>query len=102
METNNITLTSEAVSAIESLRRPAGTLDVYRNTITRIYNQVLYVAEDLGMDEIETLNTLRALDMLRRDLTAIATTPDEPTADDEADEEPDDEEASQFQDKKGC
>lgn len=73
---NNIKLIPEAVRVIEGLRHPAGTLDVYRNTLTRIFNQVLHTAEDLGMDDLEALETLRVLDMIRRDLAALATTPD--------------------------
>lgn len=83
---NNIKLTPEAEWVIEGLRHPAGTLDVYRNTLTRIFNQVLHTAEDLGMDDLEALETLRALDMIRHDLTALATTP---ATDDEDDEETD-------------
>ena len=72
---NYIKLTPEAEQVIEGLRHSAGTHEVYRNTLTRIFNQVLHAAEDLGMDELEALETLRALDMLRRDLAALATTP---------------------------
>lgn len=72
---NNIKLTPEAEQVIEGLRHSAGTHEVYRNTLTRVFNQVLHTAEDLGMDEIEALETLRALDMIRRDLAALATTP---------------------------
>lgn len=79
---NNIKLTPEAERVIEGLRHPAGTLDVYRNTLTRIFNQVLHTAEDLGMDDLEAIETLRALDMIRRDLAALATTP-APTDDEE-------------------
>lgn len=71
----NIKLTPDAERVIEGLRHPAGTLDVYRNTLTRIFNQVLHTAEDMGMDELEALETLRAIDMIRHDLAALATTP---------------------------
>lgn len=74
---NPIQVTPLAYQAIESLRHPAGTLDVYRTTLTRLYNSVLHFAEDFGMDDAEALNTLRALDMLRRDLTAIAEIPEQ-------------------------
>ncbi len=46
------------------------------------------------MDDLEALETLRALDMIRRDLAALAATPAE---DDEADEETDDEVDSDFE-----
>ena len=71
----NIKLSPEAARAIDALRHSAGTHNLYRNTITRIFNQILHTAEDLGMDELEAIETLRALDMLRRDITAIATKP---------------------------
>lgn len=83
---NNIKLTPEAEQVIEGLRHSAGTHEVYRNTLTRIFNQVLHTAEDLGMDDLEALETLRALDMIRRDLAALATTP---AHTDDEDEEPD-------------
>ncbi len=72
---NYIQLTPVAQQVIEALRHSAGTHEVYRNTLTLIFNQVLHAAEDLGMDELEALETLRALDMIRRDLAALATTP---------------------------
>ncbi len=80
METNNIKLTSEGTSAIDGLRHKCGTLKLYKDTLTRIYNQVLYVAEDLGMDAAEAIETLRTLDMLRCDLDAIAKLPDDKPA----------------------
>ncbi|MDE5785356.1 MAG: hypothetical protein K2H98_02385 [Duncaniella sp.] len=80
---NSIQVTPLASQAIESLRHPAGTLDVYRTTLTRLFNSVLHFAEDFGMDDAEALNTLRALDMIRRDLTAIAEIPDPANSSDE-------------------
>lgn len=90
---NNIKLTAEAVRVIEALRHSAGTHEVYRSTLTRVFNQVLHTAEDLGMDELEALEILRAIDMLRRDLTALATSPSRTGDDiyDEDDESDDDE-----------
>lgn len=84
MKTNNIKLTSEGISAIDGLRHKCGTLKLYKDTLTRIYNQVLYVAEDLGMDAAEAIETLRTLDMLRCDLDAIAKVPDDKPADEVA------------------
>lgn len=81
METNNIKLTSEGISAIDGLRHKCGTLKLYKDTLTRIYNQVLYVAEDLGMDAAEAIETLRTLDMLRCDLDAIAKSSDDKSRD---------------------
>lgn len=72
---NYIKLTPEAEQVIAGLRHPAGTHQVYRNTLSRIFNQVLHTAEDLGMGDLEALETLQALDMIRRDLAALATTP---------------------------
>ena len=72
---HNINLSQKAANVIEALRHNNGTLNLYRNTLTRIFNQILHTAEDMGMDELEALETLRVLDMLRRDITAIATEP---------------------------
>ena len=83
---NNINLTENAVKIIETLRHPAGTLDFYRNTLTRISNQILYCAEDFGMDDTEAIETLRALDMLRLDLAELATVPDNESDKDAPDE----------------
>lgn len=78
---NNIKLTSLAQRIIAALRRPAGTCELYRNTLLRIFNQVLQASDDLGMSSHEALETLRALDMIRRDLEALATTPTEDAPD---------------------
>ncbi|MDE6277269.1 MAG: hypothetical protein K2M06_04090 [Muribaculaceae bacterium] len=109
---HNIRFTSEAITVIEGLRHSAGTLSIYQNTLTRLFKQVLHAAEDLGMDDIEAIETLRVLDMIRADLTAIATTPsstpgeeEEPTVEivaEPLEEECKTEKTAQFQDKKVC
>lgn len=86
---NNQKLSSEAKQVIVALRHSAGIHDLYRNTLTRISNHVLHFAEDFGMDDLEALETLRALDMIRRDLAALATAPDEPGDEDKSDDEAD-------------
>lgn len=84
----NIELTREAIRVIEGLRHSAGTHELYRNTLTRLFNHILHAAEDLGMDELEALETLRTLDMIRLDLATLAKATDmTEDTDDEPDED---------------
>lgn len=69
---NTIQVSDAALSAINGLQHPAGTYHYYRATLDRIFNTVLHVSEDLGMDDMEAVATLRAIDGIRQDLAAIA------------------------------
>lgn len=71
-ETNAINLTREAIAAIEGLQHSAGTYSYYRRTLDRLFNYILHSSEDMGMDDIEALHTLRVIDCIREDLKAIA------------------------------
>lgn len=84
METNNVTLTSEAVMAIVALQQSCGTYDYYRSTLDRLYTYVLHQSDEIGMSANEAISTLRALDSLRTDIAAIA---GQPTSLTEIDEE---------------
>lgn len=79
---NNFNFSAEAVKAIEGLRHASGTFSYYNNTITRLFTYVLHCSDEIGMDEYEAINTLRALDALRSDIEAIAghCKTEEPTA----------------------
>lgn len=72
MKTKNITLSPEAIAAIEGLQHPCGTFSFYTDTLSRLYNYILAQSEEIGMDATETLHTLRALHFLRADLAFIA------------------------------
>lgn len=74
METNrkNVTITEEAAGVIAALQHKAGTYHYYRATLDRLFNTVLHTSEELGMDDMEAVATLRAIDSIRQDLAAIA------------------------------
>lgn len=74
METNSNTIhiSDEARDAIKVLQHNDGTYPYYRGTLDRLFNTVLHASEDLGMDYMEAMATLRALDCMRQDLAAIA------------------------------
>lgn len=69
---NTIQVSDAALSAINGLQHLAGTYDYYRRTLDRLFNTVLHASEELGMDDMEAVATLRAIDSIRQDLAAIA------------------------------
>lgn len=77
---NNFILTIEAQTVIDALRHPAGTYTFYRATLDRLFNCILHASDMLGMDETETVSTLRTIDLLRSDLAVIAGQSAEPDA----------------------
>lgn len=72
MDKKNITLTPEAISAIEGLQHTCGTFQFYIDTLSRLYNFILDQGDEIGMDDIETLHALRVLHHLKIDLACIA------------------------------
>lgn len=71
-KTNTIQVSDEAHAAIIGLQHPIGPYDYYRCTLDRLFNTILHTSDELGMDDTETVDTLRAIDSIRRDLAAIA------------------------------
>lgn len=63
---------SPGLSAILALKHAAGTAELYDCTLERLFNAVLHNQDDFGMDDTEALETLRAIAMLRSDLSDIA------------------------------
>lgn len=72
MKTKNITLSPEAITAIEGLQHNCGTYSFYIDTLSRLYNYILAQSDEIGMDDTETLHTLRALHFLKIDLACIS------------------------------
>ena len=72
MKTKNIALSPEAITAIEGLQHSCGTYSFYTDTLSRLYNFILTQSEEIGMDDTETLHTLRSLHFLKADLAYIA------------------------------
>lgn len=72
MKTKNITLSAEAVAAIEGLQNSCGTYDYYASTLSRLFNYVLAQSDEIGMDDTEAIATLRVLQSLKTDLAYIA------------------------------
>ncbi len=72
MKTKNIPLSPEAITAIEGLQHNCGTFQFYIDTLSRLYNYILTQSYEIGMDDTETIHTLRALHFLKIDLACIA------------------------------
>lgn len=64
---------SPAARAIIAMAHAAGTAEIYLNTLSRLSNAVLFNQDDMGMDDTETIDTLRTLSLLRNDIQDIAT-----------------------------
>lgn len=60
------------IRAIMALKHTAGTAELYDCTLERLFNAVLINQDDFGMDDTEAIETLRALSLLRSDLSDIA------------------------------
>lgn len=71
-ENTSINISEVAANVINALRHKAGTFSLYDDTLARLYTTVLYESDELGMSDTETVSTLRTLDLIRRDLAAIA------------------------------
>lgn len=69
---NTIQVSDAALAAITGLQHSAGTYQYYRATLDRMFNTVLHASEEMGMDDMEAIATLRAIDGIRQDLAAIA------------------------------
>lgn len=63
---------SPSANAIIALTHPAGSAKFYTDTLSRLFNAVLYNQDDLGMSDTEAIETLRALALLKADIEAIA------------------------------
>lgn len=72
MDVKNITITPEAVAAIERLQHHCGTYEFYNATLTRLFNFVLDQSDEIGMDDTEAIHTLRVLQYLKEDLAQIS------------------------------
>lgn len=72
MDVKNITITAEAVAAIERLQHHCGTYEFYNATLTRLFNFVLDQSDEIGMDNTEAIHTLRVLQYLKEDLAQIS------------------------------
>lgn len=72
MDVKNITITPEAVAAIERLQHHCGTYEFYNATLTRLFNFVLDQSDEIGMDNTEAIHTLRVLQYLKEDLAQFS------------------------------
>lgn len=78
-----IKINDKAARAIVGIAHNAGTAEMYVNTLSRLFNAVLYNQDDMGMDDTEAITTLQTLGLLRSDIQDIAghdlrQLPDEP------------------------
>lgn len=67
-----IKINDKAAYAIAGIAHNAGTAEMYVNTLSRLFNAVLYNQDDLGMDDTEAITTLQTLGLLRSDIEDIA------------------------------
>ena len=67
-----IKINDKAARAIAGIAHNAGTAEMYVNTLSRLFDAVLYNQDDLGMDDTEAITTLQALGLLRSDIEDIA------------------------------
>ena len=67
-----IKINDKAARAIAGIAHNAGTAEMYVNTLSRLFNAVLYNQDDLGMDDTEAITTLQTLGLLRSDIEDIA------------------------------
>lgn len=72
MKKHNIKLSTGAIDAIVALQHKNGTFVYYDHTLSRLFNFVLDQSDEIGMSSHEAIETLRALDSIRKDLAAIA------------------------------
>jgi hypothetical protein len=98
METEKISLTDEAIRAIESLQHHAGVANFYIDTLAKLNNYILHMSEEMGMSDNEAMSTLRALHMLALDIQALSIRPDdEPETQDDPDKQADELESTEQQ-----
>lgn len=69
---DSIIMSDAAIAAIGSLQHNAGTYEYYRSNLDRLFSYILHCSDEIGMSDIESIETLRAIDGIRRDLAAIA------------------------------
>ena len=63
-------LTESVVDVIETLQTQPEILDTYRQTVSALSRMLILSADDI--DDLETMAHLRALQMMMRDLEAMA------------------------------
>lgn len=78
MKTNNITLSTSAIAAIDRLQHKNGTYDFYSATLSRLFNYILDQSDEIGMSDTEAIHTLRVLKYIKEDLAQIAGKGDSP------------------------
>lgn len=70
--TSPLSLSPEAVAAIEGLQHPNGTFGYYRDALSRLSVCILHMSDEIGMSDTEALHHLRVIDAVMGDLLAIA------------------------------
>lgn len=77
MKKPNTYLSSAGKVVIIALRSTAGSYELYDKTLKRLSDLILAQGEDLAMDDMEILSTLRVLGLLREDLKDLLEEPAE-------------------------
>lgn len=69
---NYLNLSAEAIRSINAIQHPCGTYGYYHRTLRRVFNHILHHSDEMGMSSNEAVATLRALDNIDEDITAIS------------------------------
>ena len=77
MKNPNTHLSSAGKVVIIALRSTAGSYELYDKTLKRLSDLILAQGEDLAMEDMEILSTLRVLGLLREDLKDLLEEPAE-------------------------
>ena len=77
MKNPNTHLSSAGKVVIIALRSTAGSYELYDKTLKRLSDLILAQGEDLAMEDMEILRTLRVLGLLREDLKDLLEEPAE-------------------------
>lgn len=72
MKSNDIALSGDAIKVIDALRHKCGTYGYYTATLGRLFNLILAMGDEIGMDGMEMVHTLRVLNNLNTDLACLA------------------------------
>lgn len=65
-------ISDKAIEVIEALQHNCGTHRYYNETLTRLFNLILAMGDEIGMDDTETVHTLRVLKALKTDRAYLA------------------------------
>lgn len=63
---------SKAYEVLLSINHVCGIASAYIGLIDKLSQQILYFQDDMGMDDATAIDSIRLLDMLKKDITTLA------------------------------